>query len=132
MKMDFETVWKNTLEKCVNEYETLRQLHREMSFSGMINGYMILNPHKADFDRYVEIVGMYEETNKVEFRAWPFEKIGKALIFGTREAADAVKAILTLQYTGREFVVFAYRSVIESRMKQLAEVAEKMHAAGAE
>ncbi|WNO48699.1 hypothetical protein [Achromobacter phage nyashin_LB6] len=132
MKMDFDTVWKNTLEKCVNEFAALKQLHREMSFSGLINGFMILNPHKNDFDRYVEIVGMYDTTNKVEFRAWPFEKIGRALIFGTREAADAMKAILTLQYPGREFTVFAYRSVLESRMRALADVAEKMHAAGAE
>lgn len=126
MKMDFETVWKNTLIKCVNEYEKLRETHKHMSFCGLINGFVILNPHKADFDRYVEIIGMYDETNKVEFRAWPFEKIDKALIFGTRASAEAMRAVLTLQYPGREFVVFTYRSVIESRMKGLADIVERM------
>lgn len=126
MKMDFETIWKNTLEKIVNEYQELRQTHREMSFSGLINGHLIINPFKNDFDRYLEIVGMYDENNKVQFRAWPFEKIGRALIFTDKANALAMAEVLKLQYPGREFTVCEYRATLENRIKKLAEIANLM------
>lgn len=117
MKLEFDEVLKRKFAEIVAKLNDLHLTFDAFKMSGVATMNIVVNLYEGEV-RPVQIIGVFHEGGKVQFRAEREDtKNAEALIYGNRESAEAIREILAYEYRSRTFAVWTVRAWMEHRIK---------------